>query len=173
LVKCWELWKFAAMTFPEKIAATFLKRERPVSVLAPNIQIESGDGSAKAFLGLDWQTISWELWEKNSDAFYQFSPAAFIYYLPSILSLSSQDLDRWFWPADCLLELLNHSPMVENWSSFTTARLIGLTSAEYDLMKEWVLLLADSKAYGKGILQAETAKVREIATSTQKAPGSH
>ncbi|MBL8524566.1 MAG: hypothetical protein JNN20_12815 [Betaproteobacteria bacterium] len=172
------------MTFPERIAATFLKRERPVTVLAPNIQIESGDGSAEAFLGLDWQEISWELWEKNSDAFYQFSPAAFIYYLPSILSLSSQDLARWFWPADCLLELLNHSPMVENWSSFTTARLIGLSSAEYDLMKEWVLLLADSKAYGKDkalefafdtleILQAETAKVREITTSSQKVPGSN
>lgn len=90
-----------------------------------------------------WQDLTWETWTTNRGAFHALRPEAFKYYLPSILALALEKPEQWFFPADSLISILDRSPMIAYWDDFLTARLLGLERAEYEVVLEWLLFVAD------------------------------
>jgi hypothetical protein len=108
---------------------------------------------------------------------YAFTPEAFAYYLPSIVCLSIQFPEKWFFPVDSLLRVLDCSPVVEYWDSFIVTRLIGLKQEEYQVLKEWILWFSENPPAGLEVdfgrafdtidlLENETNRVRKFSRFT-------
>lgn len=114
----------------------------------PQSTVESGSISTPEqldaiwFVGRNWRDISRADWESHGDAFYAFSPKAFVYFLPSILMVSVERPGEYFGVAESLIGILDRSPVVENWDEFLVSRLCGLNSSEYAAISEWLLRLS-------------------------------
>jgi hypothetical protein len=131
------------LSLREKIEKAFVERQKPTRLVESRAPVTSEQQDALWFDNRDWREITWQDWEIHRDAFYAFTPEAFAYYLPSVLVLSSQFPDQWFWPVDALLQVLDRSPVVEYWDDFLTTRLLGLRTPEYEVLTEWLLSLSE------------------------------
>jgi hypothetical protein len=130
------------VTLREKIVETFGYRPKPDEVVASCETATSDQRDALSLGERAWQELTWDDWTEHSGAFYAFLPDAFRYYLPSILTLSIERPDQWFFPADALIQILDRSPTVAYWEEFLTDRLLGLRICEYEALSDWLLLLA-------------------------------
>ena len=74
----------------QQILAAFGHRKRPAIVTNVTVCSTLRD-DALHFEGKDWRDVTADDWHRYSDAFSGLSPEAFVYFLPSILTLS---LDR-------------------------------------------------------------------------------
>ena len=142
------------MTLSERIERAFEHREMPDSVvdMTNRFQIDSDVEEALWFKGRNWHSITWDDWQKHSDAIFFFDPEAFAYYLPSLLLLSSQNPDEALMAADSLINELDQSPDPEGWTDGLVRRFLGLDPAELDVMKDWLLQVCEYVPYkGWGI----------------------
>jgi hypothetical protein len=151
----------------------FSERSIPTTLVEIKTPVSPEQKDALWFRGQDWKAITWEDWDGHPDAIYTFTPEAFAYYLPSIICLSIQFPDKWFFPVDSLLRVLDRSPVVEYWDSFIVTRLIGLKQEEYQVLKEWILWLSENTPAGLEVdfdrafdtvdlLENETNRVRKF-----------
>jgi hypothetical protein len=161
------------MNLNQKIKCAFEHRLKPDFLVNTQGYPGSDESDALWFSGRDWTEITYADWESHSGALYAFTGEAFAYYLPSILSLSSSQPRKWLSPADTLLRMLDRSPVIEYLDSFITTRLIGLETAEYEVLKEWLLSLSGhinddaEDALCRGLetvdlLQKETQRIRVL-----------
>jgi hypothetical protein len=97
---------------------------------------------ALEFQGMNWQEVSWQFWETNSDAFYAFNEGAFVYYLPSMLACSI-NAPHLLKTIDSLGQMLDRSPEPRYWDEFIADRMIGLSASQYECLQSWILFLAD------------------------------
>jgi hypothetical protein len=164
-----------------QIEDAFRQRKRPTAVIAANELTTSEQAEAQWFEGRDWRSLTATDWSTHSDAFYAFTPDAFLYFLPSLLSVSVANPQTWLAPADSLIRMLDRSPAVENWDDFLLRRLVGLRDDEYDAISAWLLVRAEggqgevSESYGRAfdtvaLLRQETARLR-AALRTESANG--
>jgi hypothetical protein len=162
--------KDVAMTIFQQIEAAFSGRDKPKSVVREDNPLTTEYEDALWFKDRDWHHVTWEGWEDHRDALFAFTPEAFAYYLPSVLSLSSTQPNRLFVPASCLLGILDRSPTPEYWDSILLTRLMGLKVTEYEALKAWLLLLTEHEMNWNGVslgrafdtvslLQTETARL--------------
>jgi hypothetical protein len=130
------------MTLHDHIVKAFSNRVMPprVSTYKPS---SSEDNDLLWFNGKNWQEITFEDWRTHPEAFHFFKPDAFAYYLQSIICISLENPQKWFYPADSLLQVLDRSPVVEYWDDFILSRLRVLYPEEYAVLKEWVIWLTD------------------------------
>lgn len=126
------------------IENAFSSRAMPSEVVKFSKDITSETNDANWFKNKDWHDITWDDWEAHRYAFFSFTPQAFLYYLPSILRLSSERPDSLFLPAEALLQVLDRSPVVEYWDEFILNRLYGLDFKEYEAIAKWIEVLSDS-----------------------------
>ncbi|MBY0469271.1 MAG: hypothetical protein K2Q07_09870 [Burkholderiaceae bacterium] len=165
--------KAAEMSVCRQVEDAFGERPKPKRLVESKVPVTSEQRDALWFGDRAWGEVTWDDWESHHDAFYAFTPEAFAYYLPSVLCLSSKNPDRWFWPADALIQILDRSPVVEHWDIFLSTRLLGLRPVEYEALKAWLLLLtehganASAEALGRAfdtvaLLQSETERVRAM-----------
>ena len=161
------------MTFHHKIKQAFAERSIPTMLVEIKTPVTPEQNDALWFKGQNWEEITWEDWDIHRDAFYAFTPEAFAYYLPSIICISIEFPQKWFLPVDSLLHILDRSPVVEYWDNFIVTRLIGLKQKEYEMLKEWILLLSENPPAGLDVdfgrvfdtvdlLESETNKIRKI-----------
>lgn len=161
------------MTLLRQIEQAFGDRPKPSKLVEERVPVTPEQMDALWFGGRDWRDITWRDWESHRDAVYAFTAEAFAYYLPSILALSCSRPDQWFAPADGLLQVLDRSPVVGYWDAFITTRLVGLRTAEYEVLKEWLLSLSGRKGpdaedtLGRALdtvdlLQKETERLRAL-----------
>ncbi|MGA8088262.1 MAG: DUF6714 family protein [Terracidiphilus sp.] len=130
-----------------KIEQAFAHRKIPAEavVMEGRLQIDSDVEDGLWFQGRDWREITKEDWEKHHWGFSYLSPAAFAYFLPSILILTlrnpqnSPDL-----AVDSFVWQLDSSPGVENLSPFSY-RYFEFTDDEFEAMKEWLLWACENK----------------------------
>jgi hypothetical protein len=167
------------MNLQQRIKQAFADRAKPTRLIDAQEPVTPDQKDSLWFSGREWQDVTWDDWESHRDALYAFTPEAFAYYLPSILCLSSQSPEKWFWPADSLLQVLDRSPVVEYWDSFILTRLVGLKTPEYEVLKEWLLVLSEQQGINSedtlgrafdtvNLLQNETSRVRMMIHSIQK-----
>jgi hypothetical protein len=144
------------MKLPERIERVFARRAMPdvvVDMTSP-FHIDSDVEEALWFTGRDWQSITWDDWQKHPVAFTFFSKEALGYYLPSILLLSLQAPQQALDPAESLIWELDRSPSTEGWTDNFANRFLGLTSTELDVLKEWLLQVCEYPLYKKSGLAA-------------------
>lgn len=142
------------MNFKERVEQAFGLLPPPGKVIEHDHHTTEQQ-DALWFARRDWRHLSRDDWEAHRDAVYAFTPAAFQYFLPSILVLSLEAPDQWFWPADSLLQMLDRSPTPEYWDDFLMARLGALPIAVYDVLAEWLLALSEA---GEAAMQASLGR---------------
>lgn len=130
------------MSALDKIERAFSRRSMPTNFVQVKEPITPEQKDALRLAGRDWHDLTWDDWSRNPDAIYAFTPEAFTYYLPSVLSVTAINRDRWLSVADALLQMLDRSPEVYQWDLFMTKRLLGLQPEEYEVIKEWLLSLS-------------------------------
>ena len=137
-----------------KIEKAFARRTMPAEVIEPEqyIQFDSDVEDALWFAGKDWHNLIWQDWKEHSCAITFLSRNAFAYYLPSVIFLSLQNPQDCLDAADQVIHDLDISPIVENWTHGVIHHYLGLYPEEYELLKEWLLLICGFPGYqGVGI----------------------
>src|SRR5437868_1093142 len=81
-----ELWESNEMNLLSQISTAFSVRVSPVTVIPPSHPTTHEYIEALHFQGRDWRAITCDEWASYSDAIYAFSPSAFCYFLPGMLS---------------------------------------------------------------------------------------
>ncbi len=125
----------------------FSGRPRPKPRLACNVETSDSRRDALNILRMDRESVTFEDFSKSPDAVYGFDGAEFRYYLPSIFLLSAGHPNEWFRPADLILTLLDRGldPIVLD--GFTEERFAGLSTAEYQAIREWLSLMFKTEQY--------------------------
>ncbi len=120
------------------IARAFTDRALPTTMTDSKQLSDAEYEEAMSFDGLRWQEVTFERIERNSDAVFWFSPEAFRYYLPGLLSAGLKE-NRW--DANCydaLIGMLDRSAKPDYWDDFFLPRWPLLTAAELSAVAGWV-----------------------------------
>ena len=132
-----------------QIASAFSHRQRPTDVT--NVVVCSSlRDDALHFAGKDWKSVSALDWLKYSDAFFGFSPDAFVYFLPSILSLSLENSNRSLVAADALVTALDTSADPSIWPEWFAQRFVLLTAVEIAVLRDWATHYLSGADEGEG-----------------------
>lgn len=91
-----------------------------------------------SFEGLTWREVTFRHVEQACDAVFWFSPEAFCYYLPGVLSAGLREGSTGLNYFDSLIGCLDRSPMPEYWDDFFLPRFTLLTTQEIDALSAWV-----------------------------------
>jgi hypothetical protein len=142
------------MSLESKIAAAFLPRSKPLHLTPAHeaLQATSEMNDAFTFKSLAWAQVTKEHWNQHSGAFFAFSPSAFLYFLPSVLTLSLREPKAWLAPADSLVTVLDRSPNIETWDLFLLQRLVALQSEEYAVLRDWLLQMSECSTFEQDAL---------------------
>lgn len=160
------------MTLMKTIEAAFSHRKRPAKIV-PAVHHDTHEyGEALHFNDRDWQTLKCDELQRFSNAIFAFTPDAFCYFLPGILSAGVAEENPELLVYDTLINMLDRSPDIETWDSFFTPRMTLLGLKECEAVQEWVLWLSKydvsqyhqdsmSRAYETlELLKSEMAKVK-------------
>lgn len=129
-----------------RIATAFSARVSPAAVVEIVHPGTHEYDEALHFQGRDWREITCDEWASYSDAIYAFSPPAFCYFLPGMLSAAIREDKADLLITDALINMLDRSPNRETWDSFFVERWPLLTTAECRAVQQWILWLADQPA---------------------------
>lgn len=122
----------------ELIASAFAERAKP-SILTDSKQLSDWEyEEVMSYEGLLWRDVTFEQVAKYPDAVFWFSPAAFCYYLPGILSAALKEDRRDSSAYDALMGVLDRSPEPAYWDDFFLPRFTLLTTAEIDAVSAWM-----------------------------------
>jgi hypothetical protein len=135
------------MNLRQQIIKAFEHRALPTRLIVYDFAITFEYEEALWFSGRSWQEIRWQDWQEYSCALYAFTPEAFVYYLPSVLSSALDKPDEWLDAVDSLLCLLDRNQEPQNWDDFMTERLVGLEEGEYKVLKDWIFFISESNMY--------------------------
>jgi hypothetical protein len=132
-----------------EIEHAFSSRSKPAQVRLADevIQLDSDVQDALWFSGRDWHELTWQCWQQHSSAIFFFDPEAFAYYLPSVLLLSVQNPRESLSAADSLINELDRSPDTDAWTEAFASRFLGLSPAELNVLKEWLLQMCEYTPY--------------------------
>jgi uncharacterized protein DUF6714 len=137
------------MKLTDKIERAFSSRPMPAQVRVADgvLQLDSDVEEALWFSGRDWRELKWQDWQEHSCAIFFFDPEALAYYLPSVLLLSAQNPNDSLMAADSLINELDRSPNLEDWTEGLVSRFLELNRAELDVLKEWLLQVCEYAPY--------------------------
>jgi hypothetical protein len=150
------------MDLTANIETAFAHRQIPSEVVETEglLQIDSDVEEALWFEGRDWRTITCDDWRKHSCAVFFFSPEAFAYYLPSLLTVTVQDPKGYpDLAVGSLIGLLDHTPAIEFLDDYLIQRFSGLNDAEFKAIKEWLLFACENLPGGSGIAASGAGEV--------------
>ncbi|MFC3375094.1 hypothetical protein ACFOLJ_04160 [Rugamonas sp. CCM 8940] len=132
------------MPINKEIEEAFGWRALPEQVVAVSRWADDDDQlDALSLLGRDWRGLSCAEWNAKSDAIHHFVPAAFAYYLPSVLTLVAADPAQWLAPTDSILGMLDRSPTPAYWDDHLLGCFNDLREAEFAALANWLLFLAE------------------------------
>ncbi len=126
----------------ELIREAFATRVMP-DVLFSSVQLTEDEiEEVLSFQGKHWSTVTCDQLEAYSYAIYWFSPEAFCYYLPGILSAGIKEKKSDLLVYDSIIRKLDRSPEPAYWDDFFLTRWPLLSAKECEAVQEWVLWLA-------------------------------
>lgn len=122
----------------ERIAAAFAERAKP-SILTDSKQLSDWEyEEVMSYEGFGWRDVTFEQVAKYPDAVFWFSPEAFCYFLPGILSAALKEDRRDSSAYDALMGVLDRSPEPAYWDDFFLPRFTLLNMAELDAVAAWM-----------------------------------
>jgi hypothetical protein len=125
------------------IETAFAHRCRPEHVIDALAGITEITADALAFQPIDWKEVNVALLEKHPDSVFGFSPAAFCYFLPGILSVGIRENRPDLLVNYSLITMLDRGNAPESWDDFFRARWPQLTPAECEATQGWILWLEE------------------------------
>lgn len=120
------------------IARTFAGRTRPSEITDSKQLSDVEYDEVMSFDGIRWQDVTFAQIEQNSDAVFWFSPEAFRYYLPGLMSAGIKENRCDANCYDALIGMLDRSPEPDYWDDFFLSRWPLLTALETIAVAEWV-----------------------------------
>lgn len=129
------------------IEQAFSARRQPEIVVIPNYPETDEYLDALQFRAKTWQSLCAEDWDKYPAAVYGFSPEAFCYFLPSILSIGIREQCPYLLVNYSLIEMLDKSPEPSLWDQFFIDRWPNLTQKECEAIQKWILWLTTSDIF--------------------------
>jgi hypothetical protein len=99
-------------------------------------------GDVMSFWGKPWSCVTGLQLEEHFDAIFWFTPDAFRYYLPGILTAGIQENKPWLIVNHSLVNMLDRSPDLVSWDDYSIARWSQLTTRECEATQEWILWLS-------------------------------
>lgn len=103
------------MDLLEDIEHAFGKRQRPVSVVDSSSALSELMEDALAFRDIEWRQVTCEMLEKYFDGVIGFSPPAFCYFLPGILSAGVKENRPDLLVNDTLVSMLDRGNSSASW----------------------------------------------------------
>lgn len=120
------------------IARAFADRTQPVT-MTDSLQLSDVEfDEVMSFEGMDWRDVDFDQVEQQADAVFWFSPEAFCYYLPGLLSAGMKESRCDSNAYDALIGMLDRSPEPDYWDDFFAPRWRLLSVAEIDAVGAWV-----------------------------------
>jgi hypothetical protein len=109
----------------------------------------SDEEHALWFAQRNWHDLTREDWINHGDAIFRFTHEAFVYYLPSLLSISIEASDQWFNAADAMVDLLANGGALENWGYSQKSGFIGFSCEEFAIIREWLVFFQHRETYNE------------------------
>ena len=110
----------------------------PENLLGSRQLSEDEQGDVMAFAGKPWPEVTCQMVEDHSEAVFWFSPEAFCYYLPGLLSCGVAAGRPNLLAYDSILGMLDRSPEPAYWDDFFVARWPSLSVAECEACQCWL-----------------------------------
>lgn len=120
------------------IARAFAGRTPPSEITDSKQLTDVEYDEVMSFDGMRWQDVTFAQIERNSDAVFWFSPEAFRFYLPGLMSAGLRENRCDANCYDALIGMLDHSPAPDSWDDFFAPRWPLLTALETIAVAEWV-----------------------------------
>jgi hypothetical protein len=121
-----------------RIEAAFNGRAAPEE-MSDSMQLSDAEyDEVMAFAGMRWQDLGFDLVERNADAIFWFSPAAFAFYLPGFLAAGICEGRTDSNAYDAIVGMLDRSPEPDWWDDFFCPRWALLTTDELEAVAAWV-----------------------------------
>lgn len=137
------------MSLDDELFAVFGQLPPPTNLvgkhnIAPNDWLDIG-----AFEGRNWWDLCAEDWNSNMDAIFEFSPEAFVYYLPSLVHLSIINPTSNITSVGALLLFLDTYAPSQYRNEFFNDRLSRLSNEQVAIIKKWVIHLLEYPQFFK------------------------
>ncbi|HEV7570811.1 MAG TPA: DUF6714 family protein [Thermoanaerobaculia bacterium] len=107
-----------------------------------------------SFWGIPWSAVTGSQLQEHFETIFWWTPEAFCYYLPGILSAGIRENKPWLIVNNSLIDMLDRSPDPSSWDDFFIARWAQLTAKECEATQAWLLWVAslDNGSYWEGSL---------------------
>lgn len=96
------------------------------------------------FVGKHWSSINSGMLSSCFEVIYWFSPEAFCYFLPGILSAGIKEFKSDLVIYDSIIQMLDRSPNPEYWDEVFIERWTLLSKDECDAVQKWLFWIIDS-----------------------------
>lgn len=132
------------MELLNNIREAFAHRSRPAAVVREDAPDTDEYDDAKHFLGRSWDSLTCSELDAHQDAFAGFTPEAFCYYLPGILTAGIREERPDLLATSSIVMTLDRSNVPSSWDEFFLKRWPLLTANECLAVQQWLLWLADA-----------------------------
>ncbi|KPC50705.1 DUF6714 family protein [Amantichitinum ursilacus] len=149
------------MNLIQQLRIAFSARLRP-EALQDSIELEEWEQKNLAHIGrFPWTELTAEDWEKYSDVISWLSPAAFCYYLPSLIKVSVEENLPNLIAVASIVMMLDRSPRTDWWDDFFRKRWTLLSMRECEVVQGWLFWIAScpESAYPDDSLERSLATV--------------
>ncbi|MBB3229181.1 hypothetical protein FHW69_003840 [Luteibacter sp. Sphag1AF] len=136
------------MNLSHQINEAFATRQMPELVADTSRPHISDREDAESVSHLSREKLDWSLLQKHADALYAMTPAAFRYYLPRFMVVAMEPSDITPLFVSPILQMLDAGPDESYWSDRFRHFWLGMTVAEYEAVKAWLVFMASSDDFG-------------------------
>jgi len=105
---------------------------------------ESEQAEVDKFVGKHWSSISCKMLSDYFEVINWFSPEAFCYFLPGIISAGIKESKPDLLIYDSIIYMLDRSSNVEYWDDFFKSRWTELSKSECEAVENWLYWLFEN-----------------------------
>ena len=128
------------------MTAAFAGRAAPATVVPEECRGRYGHEDASGFVGVARDSLTCDFIERYPDAIPEFSPGAFLYFLPGIVCAGMREGRRGLLAFHHIIRQLDRFNPPDSRDEYCIARYAALNPAECRALQQWVLWLADDDA---------------------------
>lgn len=160
------------MTLLEEIESAFSEREMPLSTTKKNAPATDEYTEAQWFGGKHWKTLSCADFDRLPSAIFGFSPEAFCFYLPGIMTASVRENYPDLMMNQSIINMLDRIAAPSSWDDFFGARWPLLSPTECGAVQQWILWLTefDPPIFSDGSLSRAYDTIELIALQRRAVP---
>jgi hypothetical protein len=127
---------------------------------------DSDQDDAALLQGLRWTDVTAAFWRDHWWGLTSLRPAAFVYYLPSLLSVSVTDGLPYHMARDSLINTLDTSADPDTIPHFTWERMLLLSPLQFECLESWCQIVGSNRWFDDA-LQRERVELTVMVLKDQ------